>query len=121
MSQLILVGKSEARRAYSQDFWSLEEAVGDSDTWFLPVHRVGGVHSRVLGRTGVQEGLFTTRLGTGEAESLNSWGSRMDSLGDSEFWVAEESSTYVCVRYDIDALKGLEKRIEISESQGGGK
>lgn len=60
---------------------------GDSDTWFLLVHRVGDVHSRVLGRTGVQEGLFTTRLGTGEAESLNSWGSRMESLGDSEFWV----------------------------------
>lgn len=39
MSQLILVGKSEARRAYSQDFWGLEEAVGDSDTWFLPVRR----------------------------------------------------------------------------------
>lgn len=41
MSQLIPVGKSEAGRAYSQDFWGLEKAVGDSDTWFLPVHRVG--------------------------------------------------------------------------------
>lgn len=90
MSQLILVGKSESRRAYSQDFWGLEEAVGDSDTWFLPVHRVRDVHSRVLGRTGIPEGLFTTTLGTGEAESLNSWGSRMESLGDSEFWVRGE-------------------------------
>lgn len=35
--------------------------------------------------------------------------------------VAEEFSTYVCVRYNIDALKGLGKRIEISESRGGGK
>lgn len=90
MSQLILVGKSEARRAYSQDFWGLEKAVGDSDTWFLPVHRVGDVHSRVLGRTGLQEGLFTTTLGTEEAENLNSWSSRMESLGNSEFWVRGE-------------------------------
>lgn len=27
MSQLILVGKSEAGRAYSQDFWGLEKLV----------------------------------------------------------------------------------------------
>lgn len=125
MSQSILLGKSGSRRAYSQDFWVLEDAVDGSDTWFLREHRVRDLDSPVLRENRPSGGVPYYYWETWESGLM---GPKDAESGSPEFWVrgqecsgrvVEEFSTCICVRCGIDGLKG--KRIDIPESQGRGK